>query len=83
LSAAGKSRNLPGMGFSKPKAVTPAATPPPVTTTGADAAAAADQTRKDQEKRQGYAATLDTGKGTLLQPVPATGTGKKTLLGGN
>lgn len=70
------------MGFSKPKAVTPAAAPPPVTTTGADVAAAAEQARADQRQRKGYAATVG---GTLLQPAakPAPAPVKKTLLGGN
>ncbi len=77
LSPGSASRMMPGMGFSKPKAVTPTVTPPPVTATGADVAAAADQTRQDQRKRQGYASTM-----TLLQPS-SSGTGKKTLLGGN
>lgn len=66
-----------GMGFSKPKAVTPEPAPPPVTTTSADVAAAEDAEKRKQQKRHGYAKTL------LSTPAqaPLGGTQKKTLLG--
>ena len=70
-----------GMGFSSPKTVKPAVAPPPVTTTGADVAFAANETRINQQRRQGYVTTI--GQGTLLPAVTETGTGNKTLLGAN
>lgn len=66
-----------GMGFSKPKAVTPEPAPPPVTTTSADVAAAEMAEKRKQRQRNGYAKTLLTGPGPAQNNAP----GKKTLLG--
>lgn len=67
-----------GMGFSKPKAVTPEPAPPPVTTTSADVSRAEDAEKRKQQQRHGYAKTLLTTPAQApLGGVPE----KKTLLG--
>ncbi|MCU0751546.1 MAG: hypothetical protein MUC40_00685 [Akkermansiaceae bacterium] len=70
-----------GMGFSKPKAITPEPAPPPVTTTGEDKAYAEMEERKKQRARNGYDDTLQGRFGTLLAPAEKAQPRKKTLLG--
>lgn len=75
-------RNTAGMGFSKPKAITPAPAPPPVTTDGPEAARAADDERREQLRRQGYDWTLDPRPRRRTLLAPGGDGGKKQTLGG-
>lgn len=73
------------MGFSKPKAIAPAAAPPPVTTTAPEVARAAEEERRKQLLRKGYDWTLNPGRspGSPRLSGPNTVRTAASAAGGN